>query len=839
MHSPIAAASDTRGNKNVLVTALDAACPIHHIESAEDVDRLSCEVSYAGALLGNVELPIFDGFVSGYLIEDAVAAEFAWEILGRYLRRTVYPLFAVAREDGTSGWSRDGCLLATEARDLDESVFHDTVGWTVFLQELWGRPSFSNERFYAFPGTSHPDGGEDCEASFVVEVSEDIPSVPPGPAREDIAVTVGGAFLGLVTTAVPAEGIQADAVLSAITYWSGFELCRVAVREALVGKPIEGPALRKRLAESARRLRLLPDVLPPQYDGELLAVGHQALTKSLRPATSTVVIPRFRGPIGSNASRRAHLPTDLLSDVLETCDADKSPVVRVGSPGVPPRAIVYAPELIPRTSWPASMAPPATPTVEPAGPRFGRAHWEGLFARTPDPWRYGNTYEQDKYEQTLSLVPDGITTALELASAEGFFTEKLAPRVKRLVSSDISQIAMEHAAQSCTAHRNVQFRRIDFVQDELPPGFDLVVCSEVLYYIGGLDVLQNVAKKIERALNPGGYFLTAHANQVIDAQQHPGFDWGVPFGAQKIGEVFASTHPLKLVKELRTPLYRVQLYQKSDSKLDAVEIIEKELSFPLPPHIAQMALWNGAHQLLSVEPDCCETKRLPILTYHRVASTGSMSLAPFRVTPKDFEAQMRYLKETGYYTTTFDRWRIAAEHKKSLPGRAVIITFDDGYADFADFAWPILKRFEMTPIVFLVAGLLGGSNVWDRNEDPLSLMTPETIAELQSEGVVFGSHSLTHRSFITLTAAEIAREHLCSRCVLEEILGRRVEVVSYPYGANDAVVRHLAGACGYLYGVTTRQSVCRFTDSLLGLPRIEINGDDNLERFIAKLTHDD
>jgi len=66
-----------------------------------------------------------------------------------------------------------------------------------------------------------------------------------------------------------------------------------------------------------------------------------------------------------------------------------------------------------------------------------------------------------------------------------------------------------------------------------------------------------------------------------------------------------------------------------------------------------------------------------------------------------------------------------------------------------------------------------------------------------------------------------------------------VQAVSYPYGANDAVVRQLAGACGYLYGVTTRQSDCRFTDSLLSLPRIEINGDDNLERFIAKLTHAD
>jgi peptidoglycan/xylan/chitin deacetylase (PgdA/CDA1 family) len=252
-----------------------------------------------------------------------------------------------------------------------------------------------------------------------------------------------------------------------------------------------------------------------------------------------------------------------------------------------------------------------------------------------------------------------------------------------------------------------------------------------------------------------------------------------------------------------------------------------------------MALWNGANHPAPVHSIYSETKRLPILTYHRVAPQGSTSLARFRITPEDFEAQMRYLKEAGYYTITFDHWRVAAECKKPLPGRAVLITFDDGYADFAQYAWPVLKQFEMTAVVFLVSGQLGGSNVWDRTEETLQLMSAEKVQKLQDEGVIFGSHSLSHRSLLTLSSAEIAREHVRSRCTLEAALGRPVQAVSYPYGASDAVVRHLAGACGYLYGVTTRQSACRFTDSLLGLPRIEINGDDNLERFIAKLTHAD
>ena len=119
------------------------------------------------------------------------------------------------------------------------------------------------------------------------------------------------------------------------------------------------------------------------------------------------------------------------------------------------------------------------------------------------------------------------------------------------------------------------------------------------------------------------------------------------------------------------------------------------------------------------------------------------------------------------------------------------------------------------------------------------MISAKQVRQLQDEGVVFGSHSLSHRSLVALTPTEIAREHFRSRCPLEKILGRPVQAISYPYSSNNAVIRHLASACGYLYGVTTRQSSCRFNDPLLGLPRIEINGHDNLEQFIAKLTHED
>ena len=84
-----------------------------------------------------------------------------------------------------------------------------------------------------------------------------------------------------------------------------------------------------------------------------------------------------------------------------------------------------------------------------AGGNSRKEFWE-LFFETKDPWNYGSRYEQVKYEQTLSLLPDAaLGRALEIACAEGMFTQKLAPRVGHLFGADISSKALQRAAQRC------------------------------------------------------------------------------------------------------------------------------------------------------------------------------------------------------------------------------------------------------------------------------------------------------------------------------------------------------------------------------------------------------
>ena len=246
-----------------------------------------------------------------------------------------------------------------------------------------------------------------------------------------------------------------------------------------------------------------------------------------------VVGRRAYDAIGTSASRRAMLPAAAFEDLLDSVEPSRDLVVETYRQGERPGRVIYAPELIGRSSSEGREGrPPARGTEDLADdphdvPLYGRHYFEALFARRVDPWRYTNPYEQKKHEQILSLIPkEGIGRAIDLGCAEGHFTARLANRVPSVVAADISQVALDRAARRLKGLENVRFVRLDFASEPLPGRFDLIVCSEVLYYLEGREQLQAVARKLANALEPGGYLLTAHANQVVDEPDEPGFDWG-------------------------------------------------------------------------------------------------------------------------------------------------------------------------------------------------------------------------------------------------------------------------------------------------------------------------
>jgi peptidoglycan/xylan/chitin deacetylase (PgdA/CDA1 family) len=222
--------------------------------------------------------------------------------------------------------------------------------------------------------------------------------------------------------------------------------------------------------------------------------------------------------------------------------------------------------------------------------------------------------------------------------------------------------------------------------------------------------------------------------------------------------------------------------------------------------------------------------------YHRCAPDGEERLARFRVEPAAFEEQLRHLHEEGYRTATFAEWRAARFVKQPLPGRRVMLTFDDGFDDFAEYAWPLLKRYGFGATVFLVSEKIGRTSDWDTEYgDTAPLMNWERILRLQKEGVEFGSHTATHPHLPALAPAEAASELMRSRLVLEERLGRPVRSLAYPFGLHEPWVMHLAGACGYLDAVSTRAGRSTLGDHDLSLARVEVDGRNGLDAFIRNL----
>jgi len=484
----------------------------------------------------------------------------------------------------------------------------------------------------------------------------------------------------------------------------------------------------------------------------------------------------------------------------------------------------------------ALTAPPAR-EASTTPPELAQSElWEQIFA-TPDPWDYGNDYERRKYEQTLDLLPpEPIGCALELACAEGHFTCQLAPRVRHLTAVDISLTALGRARARCRGLSSIDFVQVDLVRDAIPAGNDLIVCSEVLYYLQDLTALRAVARKIADALAPGGCLVMAHAYLVHDEPDRTGFRWRQPFGAKVIGDVFAATAPLVLEREIRTPLYRVQMFRRPAAPYAPVrpaEIREEATGNPLPHEVARQVRWCRPGMVPAVPGF---TRQLPILMYHQIATDGPASLARYRVHPQRFDEQLGLLRQHGYHALSLDRWREHMATGRPLPGRPVLITFDDGYQNVLTEAWPILERHGMTASVFVVADAIGDRAGWDAHYGPAApLMSWDEIHWLQDRGIEFGAHGATHRPFTALTTAELTNELTRSRLLLEQGLGEAVTALAYPYGEHDEVVIRVAQSCGFDCAFTTRNGIAVVGGDRLQHPRIEVCGTDDLTAFAAKL----
>lgn len=214
-------------------------------------------------------------------------------------------------------------------------------------------------------------------------------------------------------------------------------------------------------------------------------------------------------------------------------------------------------------------------------------------------------------------------------------------------------------------------------------------------------------------------------------------------------------------------------------------------------------------------------KEIPILVYHFIDEYKGVGSKELYVTPKNFEEQVRYLRDHGYTLLTFEQW--ADIHKIEKP---IFITFDDGYKNnlhvFKIYQKLQTQNFKPTGTIFVISDFIGWSN----------RLSKEEITMLSDSGLIsIQSHTATHPD---LTKSErLTYELEDSKVKIEDITKKPVIAVAYPYGNfNSKVVEKTKKY--YKFGLTTTPALYKETglkDELYLLPRIYVKYSTTLEEF--------
>lgn len=188
------------------------------------------------------------------------------------------------------------------------------------------------------------------------------------------------------------------------------------------------------------------------------------------------------------------------------------------------------------------------------------------------------------------------------------------------------------------------------------------------------------------------------------------------------------------------------------------------------------------------EPKFCI--RMPVLMYHhiqpedRAKQYGQESLTVY---PNVFEEQIKYLKDKGYNAMDAKDLINAVNEQKTLPGKNIVITLDDGYSDSNEFALKIAAKYGMKINVFVVSNLVnkGGYLTWN------------SIIEMKKKSdnkkyIKFYNHTVSHHDLRSMSYKRVSDEINIAQQEIEKHIGETPKILAYPYGFyNENVIQAL------------------------------------------------
>jgi peptidoglycan/xylan/chitin deacetylase (PgdA/CDA1 family) len=225
--------------------------------------------------------------------------------------------------------------------------------------------------------------------------------------------------------------------------------------------------------------------------------------------------------------------------------------------------------------------------------------------------------------------------------------------------------------------------------------------------------------------------------------------------------------------------------------------------------------------------------------YHSISCQANRKFKRFTVSPDLFAQHMAYLHEREYVPISVGHAvRALSGGEATLPEHPVVLTFDDGFADFYTAALPVLERYKFAATLYIATAFIGGTSRWMHSEGEMErpMLTWDQLAEVSARGIECGAHSHSH-PHLDLLLPSVAREEI-TRCkeILEDRLARPISTFAYPFGHHTTTVRRIVHSVGYTSACAVRSARVTGLHDPFMLARRTVTAGTGVDGFAALLS---
>ncbi|MCL1926939.1 MAG: polysaccharide deacetylase family protein [Syntrophorhabdaceae bacterium] len=227
-----------------------------------------------------------------------------------------------------------------------------------------------------------------------------------------------------------------------------------------------------------------------------------------------------------------------------------------------------------------------------------------------------------------------------------------------------------------------------------------------------------------------------------------------------------------------------------------------------------------------------EVIKIPVLMYHDISNSFN---DPYTVSPSLFAAQMEWFYNNGFRT-------ISVRDIANPPagGKLVVITFDDGYASFLDYAFPLLREYGFCANINIIGNLVG--KYIPEGDDSRPMLSWDEYRHLLKSGLVdigchtHALHRFEHKGALDVSDDVLRQDLRMFLDTMKKETGAQTDILAWPYGLYDAQKTEVAKKEGFRYIQTSRHGVFDTSGDISEIPRKNISNRYNLAVLRAEVT---